>query len=230
MARAQILFLTGPFEGLRYQFRNINRLKCVNKAFGGPALCVTDFAKVEIVRSENVKKVAESLGFAVVGGLVAGGAGALIGATITGNDSEVVAVCHFADGRKALARMNSPMMDIISAYLLRIEENPNRYSIWENASMLWRAFHPRQDPANYGFPKPRFRKILYVCVFAVLLLAVKDADRFRKAVDAGVAVHTQLEAQRAAPPVDPCEKIKTLEDWHKASSLWRLQNEECRPR
>ena len=60
---------------------------------------------VELQTEESVKKVSETLGWGLAGGLIFGPTGFLAGILLGGNKKEVCALCELKDGRRFLAVM-----------------------------------------------------------------------------------------------------------------------------
>lgn len=62
---------------------------------------------VELQTEESVKKVSETLGWGLAGGLIFGPTGFLAGILLGGNKKEVCALCQLKDGRRFLAVMGT---------------------------------------------------------------------------------------------------------------------------
>jgi len=62
---------------------------------------------VELQTEESVKKVSETLGWGLAGGLIFGPTGFLAGILLGGNKKEVCALCELKDGRRFLAVMGN---------------------------------------------------------------------------------------------------------------------------
>lgn len=115
-------FFAGDYTGKYSLWRNFKGKELV----GPENLKLADIAGFEVVTEENVKKVGSTLGTAAVGGLLFGGAGAVVGALAGGNKNESVVEITCFDGTKGLARADSEMMDALRKVIFeRNMERPN---------------------------------------------------------------------------------------------------------
>ncbi len=73
----------------------------------GEAITASKFKTLEVASEESVKKVGGTLGWGVVGGLVAGPLGAIAGALLGGNGKDVTFVAELKDDRKFMGTMNN---------------------------------------------------------------------------------------------------------------------------
>jgi hypothetical protein len=127
-----IKFLAGDYGKEEYIYiKNKNQLRCSSKMFGAKELFLSSIASCEVANEESVKKLGGTLGGALVGGVLLGGIGAVAGAVAGGKTTESTVIIEFKNGNKALAKVNSPMMEVIRAYLFddqlaqeRGESNP----------------------------------------------------------------------------------------------------------
>lgn len=88
--------------------------------------------------------------------------------------------------------------------------------------------------------KSKKKKIIWGVVLALLLMggisnALKSPEE--KAAEAQQKAQKEQERQDKAAvaasvkaTVDPCANIKSMADWDKASTLWRITNEQCKPK
>ena len=113
-----IKFLAGDYGKEEYIYiKNKNQLRCSSKMFGAKELFLSSIASCEVANEESVKKLGGTLGGALVGGVLLGGIGAVAGAVAGGKTTESTVIIEFKNGNKALAKVNSPMMEVIRAYL-----------------------------------------------------------------------------------------------------------------
>lgn len=70
---------------------------------------------LDVASEENVKRMAGSIGWGVVGGLALGGIGVIAGLLAGGTKKEVTFVCKFKDGRRMLARADNKTFTEIKA-------------------------------------------------------------------------------------------------------------------
>ncbi|WP_417023458.1 hypothetical protein, partial [Bilophila wadsworthia] len=113
-----IKFLAGDYGKEEYIYiKNKNQLRCSSKMFGAKELFLSSIASCEVANEESVKKLGGTLGGALVGGVLLGGIGAVAGAVAGGKTTESTVIIEFTNGNKALAKVNSPMMEVIRAYL-----------------------------------------------------------------------------------------------------------------
>lgn len=197
---AYVKFLAGYLEKMEYRYQKKDQLVCVTKLFGAPKLHLTDIAAVEIANEENVKKLGGTLGGALVGGVLLGGIGAIVGGMAGGGQKESTIICTFKDGQRSLAKVNGPMLEAIQTHLFKLEQNP----------------HYADEKAKKK--TPIWQQIVVAIVILIVLAAVF-----------GGKSKTEPAAQPAAVQEDPCEGIKTMADWDKASEIWKLSHSECKP-
>lgn len=115
---AYIKFLAGDYGKEEYIYtKNKNDLRCSSKLFGAKELYLSSIASCEVANEESVKKLGGTLGGALVGGVLLGGIGAVAGAVTGGKTTEYTVIIEFKNGNKALAKVNSSMMEVIRAYL-----------------------------------------------------------------------------------------------------------------
>ncbi|WP_294624646.1 hypothetical protein [uncultured Bilophila sp.] len=115
---AYIKFLAGDYGKEEYIYtKNKNELRCSSKMFGAKELFLSSIASCEVANEESVKKLGGTLGSALVGGVLLGGIGAVAGAVAGGKTTESTVIIEFKNGSKALAKVNSPMMEAIRAHL-----------------------------------------------------------------------------------------------------------------
>lgn len=113
-----IKFLAGDYGKEEYIYiKNKNQLRCSSKMFGAKELFLSSIASCEVANEESVKKLGGTLGGALVGGVLLGGIGAVAGAVAGGKTTESTVIIEFKNGNKALAKVNSPMMEVIRAHL-----------------------------------------------------------------------------------------------------------------
>lgn len=116
-------FFAGDYTGKHTLWRNFKGKDLLGP---GKKLKLADIAEFEVITEENVKKFGGTLGTAAVGGLLFGGAGAVVGALAGGNKNESVVEIRCFDGTKGLARADSEMMDILRKVIFeRNMERPN---------------------------------------------------------------------------------------------------------
>ena len=99
-----IKFLAGDYGKEEYIYiKNKNQLRCSSKMFGAKELFLSSIASCEVANE--------------VGGVLLGGIGAVAGAVAGGKTTESTVIIEFKNGNKALAKVNSSMMEVIRAYL-----------------------------------------------------------------------------------------------------------------
>ena len=97
-----IKFLAGDYGKEEYIYiKNKNKLRCSSKMFGAKELFLSSIASCEVANEESVKKLG----------------GAVAGAVAGGKTTESTVIIEFKNGNKALAKVNSPMMEVIRAHL-----------------------------------------------------------------------------------------------------------------
>ena len=114
MASGYLQFIAGDYKEkytLGVAIVGGKDLICANMF--GKKLKLANIASFEVVTEENVKKFGTTLGTAALGGVVFGGAGAVVGAIAGGNKNESVIVIQCFEGTKGMARADSVMMDAI---------------------------------------------------------------------------------------------------------------------
>lgn len=114
-------FFAGDYTGKHTLWRTFKGKDLLGP---GKTLKLANIAGFEVITEESVKKTGGTLGTAAVGGLLFGGAGAIVGALAGGNKNESVVEVRCFDGTKGLARADSEMMDILRKVIF--ERNMSR--------------------------------------------------------------------------------------------------------
>ena len=116
-------FFAGDYTGKHTLWRTFKGKDLLGP---GKELKLANIAEFEVITEESVKKTGGTLGTAAVGGLLFGGAGAVVGALAGGNKNESVVEIRCFDGTKGLARADSEMMDILRKIIFeRKMDRPN---------------------------------------------------------------------------------------------------------
>lgn len=154
---AYLNFFAGDYTGKHTLWRNFKGKDLLGP---GKKLKLADIAEFEVITEENVKKFGGTLGTAAVGGLLFGGAGAVVGALAGGNKNESVVEIRCFDGTKGLARADSEMMDILRKVIFeRNMERPNT--------------EKKYPPKTKTSPKSK-----WIAFFLCLFLGVLGAHKF----------------------------------------------------
>lgn len=83
---------------------------------------ITDLITLEVADEDNVKKIGGSMGWGVVGGVLAGPVGILAGALLGGNKKETTFVAELSDGRQFIGTVDSKsFMQVHAQYLMFAE-------------------------------------------------------------------------------------------------------------
>ena len=208
-----IKFLAGDYGKEEYIYiKNKNQLRCSSKMFGAKELFLSSIASCEVANEESVKKLGGTLGGALVGGVLLGGIGAVAGAVAGGKTTESTVIIEFKNGNKALAKVNSPMMEVIRAHLF------DEQLAQERGKPTPFAQQNKKKPS-----KAKKLLVLFVClVVAGAWLNSRHPE--------GIAPQNTNSTNRAKNLSPDCEKIKTVKDWEQADTFWRIGHEECRPK
>ncbi|MFZ3487262.1 hypothetical protein [Vibrio harveyi] len=75
---------------------------------------------LELANEENVKKIGGTLGWSVVGGVIAGPVGVLAGAMLGGKRKDVTFVVEFDDGRTFMGTVDSKSFSALKAKSTRL--------------------------------------------------------------------------------------------------------------
>ena len=76
---------------------------------------VAQVLELSVATEENLKKMAGSVGWGLVGGLALGPIGLVAGLLAGGRKKEVTFICKFKDGRKILAKADNKVFEKIQA-------------------------------------------------------------------------------------------------------------------
>ena len=106
MAVIKVHFANFPYTEISTHFGSLN---IKNSAFQltGESVAANNFQFLEISTEENVKKIAGTVGWGVVGGVLAGPVGVLAGALLGGNKKQVTFTLELTDGRKLMGSVDS---------------------------------------------------------------------------------------------------------------------------
>jgi hypothetical protein len=97
--------------------------------WGSEKISIFKLTSVEMATQENVKRVAGTLGWGAVGGLLLGPAGLLAGLLLGGRSTEVGFIGQFADGRGFLATANNDTFLKLRAAALSCKRAANQPQI-----------------------------------------------------------------------------------------------------
>jgi hypothetical protein len=129
-------FFAGDYTGKYSLWRTFKGKELV----GPENLKLADIAGFEVITEESVKKTGGTLGTAAVGGLLFGGAGAVVGALAGGNKNESVVEVTCFDGKKGLARADSEMMDTLRKVIFERNLHPQNSTKNTSSKSKWIAF------------------------------------------------------------------------------------------
>lgn len=121
--RNLIKFIAGKYCNQEYEFKmGKNKLICLSEWFG-KKVYMTDFVKIDIANQETVMNSNSGLGSALVGGALAGGVGAVVGAVAgkkINSDSKITLNVQWKNGDTSIAIVNSTMYEA----LMRVTNDP----------------------------------------------------------------------------------------------------------
>lgn len=124
--RSLIKFIAGKYCNQEYEFKmGKNKLVCLTEWFG-KKVYMTDFAKIDIANQETTMNSNSGLGSALVGGALAGGVGAVVGAVAgkkISSDSKITLNVQWKNGETSIAIVNSTMYEA----LMRVTNDPNSF-------------------------------------------------------------------------------------------------------
>ena len=124
--RSLIKFIAGKYCNQEYEFKmGKNKLVCLTEWFG-KKVYMTDFAKIDIANQETTMNSNSGLGSALVGGALAGGVGAVVGAVAgkkISSDSKITLNVQWKNGETSIAIVNSTMYEA----LMRVTNDPNGF-------------------------------------------------------------------------------------------------------
>lgn len=121
--RNLIKFIAGKYCNQEYEFKmGKNKLICLTEWFG-KKVYMTDFVKIDIANQETIMNSNSGLSSALVGGVLAGGAGAVVGAVAgkkINSDSKITLNVQWKNGDTSIAIVNSTMYEA----LMRVTNDP----------------------------------------------------------------------------------------------------------
>lgn len=124
--RNLIKFIAGKYCNQEYEFKmGKNKLVCLTEWFG-KKVYMTDFVKINIANQETTMNSNSGLGSALVGGALAGGVGAVVGAVAgkkISSDSKITLNVQWKNGDTSIAIVNSAMYEA----LMRVTNDPNGF-------------------------------------------------------------------------------------------------------
>jgi hypothetical protein len=105
----------GDGEGTFSSLTNSFTLPVKGKTFGSQRLPASSLSSLEIATEENVKKLAGTVGWGLVGGAILGPVGLLAGLLAGGRGKKIVFAVRFTDGQKMLASADSQVFTAIKS-------------------------------------------------------------------------------------------------------------------
>lgn len=252
---ATVQFIAGSNKET-YVYQRGEKFTCASKLFG-KGFKADDVLSVELQPLQNTATTGSAVAGAVLGGVALGSAGMIAGALIGGKKGEALVTFYFKDGGRALGKCNAPMLEALQALIFEgkiregnpyagvtmeqdekpVETAPQQESATPGAAPHNKAttipVPPKGMTGEFGSvkaPKKKGgigKKVLkgIGILFLLCVISAVFGEKGGKTTTEGAS-----SSATAQQPVqkDPCAGI-TMEEWNKASKLWRMANPQCNP-